>query len=327
MSEVLAPLPEGFEDRLRRIVPARRLDGVLARFAADPAVGLRVNPLRAELPAVVDELTRAGLSLTALPWYACGFTVPAAQRALLTAHPATGDGRVYVQSPSSMAAALALGAAPGEAVLDLAAAPGGKTTLLAAEMRNEGALSAVEPVRDRFFRLRATLARMGVTLAKTYAKDGADVGALVPERFDRVLLDAPCSSEARFDRRDPKSMAHWRVRKVHEAARKQARLIRSGFAALKPGGVMVYCTCSFAPEENEAVLHGLLAEHGDAVEVEDLALPVAHEPGLTAWDGDELDARVSRAARILPDEVMDGFFLCRVRKLASVAEEPRRRRR
>jgi len=324
---LLAPLPEGFEDRLRRIVPLPRLDAVLARFETDPAVGFRVNPLRAEVPAVTDELTRAGLTLTALPWYACGFTVPAAERALLTAHPAAGDGRVYVQSPSSMVAALALGAAPGESVLDLAAAPGGKTTLLAAEMRNEGALSAVEPVRDRFFRLRATLARMGVTLAKTYAKDGADVGALVPERFDRVLLDAPCSSEARFDRRDAKSMAHWRVRKVHEAARKQARLIRSGFAALKPGGVMVYCTCSFAPEENEAVLHGLLAEHGEAVEVEDLALPVDHAPGLTAWEGDDFDARVSRAARILPDAVMDGFFLCRVRKLASVAEEPRRRRR
>jgi len=92
-------------------------------------------------------------------------------------------------------------------------------------------------------------------------------------------------------------------------ARKQARLICSGFAALKPGGVMVYCTCSFAPEENEAVLHGLLAEHGDAVEVEDLALPVDHEPGLTAWEGDDFDPRVSRAARILPDEVMDGFFI------------------
>ena len=75
------------------------------------------------------------------------------------------------------------------------------------------------------------------------------------------------------------------------------------------------------------MLHGLLDEHGDAVEVEDLALPVAHEPGLTAWEGDDFDARVSRAARILPDAVMDGFFLCRVRKLASVAEEPRRRRR
>lgn len=326
MSAALAPLPEGFEERLRRVVPAARIDAVLARFETDGASAFRVNPLRAEVPAVQSDLTRSGLSPTPVSWCPWAFTVPASQRATLTAHPAAGDGRLYVQSLSSMVAALALEAAPGEAVLDLAAAPGGKTTLLAAMMRNEGVLSAVEPVRDRFFRLRATLDRMGVTIAKTYLKDGADVGALVPERFDRVLLDAPCSSEARFDRRDPQSMAHWRPRKVREAARKQARLLRSGFAALRVGGVMVYSTCSFAPEENEVVLSGLLAELGDAVELDALALPVPCEPGLTAWDGEALDARVSRGARILPDAVMDGFFLARLRKRSSAPAARGRRR-
>lgn len=315
----LAPLPEDFVARLARIVPAARLDAVLARFAEDTPTAFRVNTLRAGVAEVSDLLRAEGLLLTPVPWFGCAFTVPHAQRAALTAHPAAGDGRIYVQSLSSMAAALALEVSPGETVLDLAAAPGGKTTLLAAQMKNEGALSAVEPVRDRFFRLRATLDRMGVTIAKTYAKDGCDVGALVPERFDRVLLDAPCSSESRFDRRDPGSMAHWRLRKVREMARKQARLIRSGFEALKPGGTMVYSTCSFSPEENEAVVDGLLREVGDAAEVDALPLPVDAQPGLTAWDGEAYDPRLSRAARILPDAVMDGFFVCRLMKLRSTA--------
>lgn len=315
----LAPLPEGFSERLARIVPAERLDAVLARFAQDPATSFRVNTLKAGVTEVAELLRAEGLSLAAVPWFGCAFTVPHAQRAALTAHPAAGDGRLYVQSLSSMAAALALEVAPGETVLDLAAAPGGKTTLLAAQMKNEGALSAVEPVRDRFFRLRATLDRMGVTLAKTYQKDGCDVGALVPERFDRVLLDAPCSSESRFDQRDPESMGHWRLRKVREMARKQARLIRSGFEALKPGGTMVYSTCSFSPEENEAVVDALLREMGDAVEVDALSLPFPVQPGLTAWDGEGYDPRVARSARILPDAVMDGFFVCRLRKLRSTA--------
>lgn len=313
----LAPLPEDFAARLARIVPAARLDAVLARFAQDTPASFRVNPLKASVAEVRDLLRAEGLSLAEVPWFACAFAVPHAQRAALTAHPAAGDGRIYVQSLSSMAAALALEAAPGETVLDLAAAPGGKTTLLAAQMKNEGALSAVEPVRDRFFRLRGTLERMGVTIAKTYAKDGCDVGALVPERFDRVLLDAPCSSESRFDRRDPESMGHWRVRKVREMARKQARLIRSGFEALKPGGTMVYSTCSFAPEENEAVVDTLLHEVGDAAEVDALTLPFPVQPGLTTWDGEAYDPRVALSARILPDAVMDGFFVCRLRKLRS----------
>jgi 16S rRNA (cytosine1407-C5)-methyltransferase len=108
-----------------------------------------------------------------------------------------------------MLAPLALAPRPGETVLDLAAAPGGKTLQLAALMQNSGRLSAVEAVKGRFFRLRANLERGGVTNARTFLMDGRAVGRKCPEMFDRVLLDAPCSSEARFSRLDPRSWAHW----------------------------------------------------------------------------------------------------------------------
>lgn len=85
-----------------------------------------------------------------------------------------------------------------------------------------------------------------------------------PERFDRVLLDAPCSGESRIHQDDPASWQHWKLRKIKEQARKQYGLIRSAFAALKPGGTLLYCTCSFAPEENEAVVSDFLTDTPEA---------------------------------------------------------------
>lgn len=107
-------------------------------------------------------------------------------------------------------------------------------------MDNQGWLSAVEPVRDRYFRLKHNRGPTGGEHRHCYQKDGRAVGALTPGGLIRVLLDAPCSSEARFDLNDPDSMAHWSPGKVREVAHKQKRLLLSAIHALKPGGVLVY---------------------------------------------------------------------------------------
>ena len=143
------------------------------------------------------------------------------------------------------------------------------------------------------------------------------MGALTPERFDRVLLDAPCSSEARFDLNDPDSMAHWSPGKVREVAHKQKRLLLSAIHALKPGGVLVYSTCSFAPEENECIVHAALHKLGDAVEVTPVEIPVLHQPGLTEWDGKMLNPQLAHSVRVLPDSLVDGFYLARLVKQRS----------
>jgi 16S rRNA (cytosine1407-C5)-methyltransferase len=188
---------------------------------------------------------------------------------------------------------------------------------MAAAMDNSGRISAVEPVRARFHRLKANLARCGVANARLYLKDGRRVGRLVPERFDRVLLDAPCSTEAGFRAGAPQTWRHWGPRKLRETSRKQRGLILSAFQALRPGGVLVYCTCSFAPEENEAVVDHLLAEAGSSCRTEPVDLPpvVPVRPALARWEGRSFHPGVARAARILPDARFEGFFLCRLRKM------------
>ena len=311
-------LPAGFLERLRRIVPEAHFPRCARTFCETPATVFRVNPLRAETPEAETELRAAGFDLSQLPWPDGAFLVPAEQRRALTECPACRDGRLYIQNPASMVPPVVLDARPGERILDLCAAPGGKTLQLAGMMGNQGQISAVESVRSRFFRLRANLETHGATSVRTYLKDGRGVWRNCPEEFDRVLLDAPCSAEGRFNLGKPASYAYWSARKIREMQRKQQRLLYSAAQCLRPGGVLVYATCTFAPEENEVVVHGLLRKLGEGFRVDEVALPIdLVQPGLTNWKGKELTPELSQAVRILPDGVMEGFFICRLTKLTS----------
>jgi 16S rRNA (cytosine1407-C5)-methyltransferase len=177
-------------------------------------------------------------------------------------------------------------------------------------MENRGTLSAVEPIRQRMYRLADNLKRGGVTIARTYLMDGRQVGRKTPDRFHRVLLDAPCSSEARIRWNDPESYRYWSVRKVNEQARKQRGLLLAALQATRPGGRVLYCTCSFAPEENEAIVDHALRNFLPGTRLVDLQLPrVTHRPGLTDWQGEHFVDEIQCCRRILPSQETDGFFL------------------
>lgn len=308
----LPELPPAFTALLDALVPPALRAAVDASYVTPKPVHFRLNPLRAEPAATLAEL--AALAPVPVPGYPLTYRLPPQSRADLTHHPATTAGRLYIQGLASMAAVLALAPQPGESILDLAAAPGGKTSLIAVLMQNEGRLAAVEAVKARYFKLKANLERLGVSLARCYLKDGATVGRLTPARFNRVLLDAPCSSEARFTRLDPDSWRHWSPRKVKEMAHKQARLLHSAWAALKPGGCLVYCTCALSPEENEGVLDTFLQRHPDMAPEPFDPPGLTALPGLTRWQGQDLDARLTHARRLLPGPESDAFFICRLRK-------------
>lgn len=311
-------LPEAFVERLRAIVPEGRFEACCASFTRPMATTFRVNALRGTADQLQFELTRAGFDLQPFAWNPDAFCIPDAQRRALTESSACVEGRIYIQNLSSMIPPLVLDPRPGEEVLDLAAAPGGKTLHMAALMENSGRIGAVEAVRNRFFRLRDNLKRGGADIVQTYLKDGSKVWRQCPERFDRVLLDAPCSGEGLFQIDQPQSFAYWSPKKIAEMVRKQRRLLYSAIQSLKPGGVLVYSTCTFAPEENEGVVDHALTQFGEALEVADIELQFdAMEPGLTAWKERAFDPRLRAARRILPDGIMEGFFVCKLYKKSS----------
>jgi 16S rRNA C967 or C1407 C5-methylase (RsmB/RsmF family) len=173
--------------------------------------------------------------------------------------------------------------------------------------------------------MRANLKAQGASSVRTFLKNGEHVWRNRPEYFDRVLLDAPCSTEGRFQVNDPETYAYWSPAKIKEMSRKQNRLLYSAIQCLRPGGVLVYSTCSFAPEENELILEKALSTFGDAIELEpiDVTLDNVQAP-LKSWKGKPIKAGLTPVRRILPTDVMEGFFVGRIRKNASTINERRK---
>ena len=311
-------LPEAFLARLRRLVPPDRLPMVEAAFQEPRITAFRVNTLKADRDAVLAALEAEGIQPRPVAWYADAFQVaPEARAALLESRPYR-ERWIYVQDLASMLPPLVLAPEPDARVLDLCAAPGSKTLQLACLMQGRGEIAAVEVVRPRFYRLKANVQAYGAPNVRLYLQDGTRVGRYRPESFDYVLVDAPCSSEGRFHLSDPDTFAYWSPRKIREMARKQYRLLVSAVQSLRPGGVLVYATCTMAPEENEAVLDRLLRTFDGVLTVEPLDLPVSNQlPGLESWEGRSFHPDLRHARRILPTTEMEGFFLCRLRKRAS----------
>lgn len=322
------PFPTDFVARLRDLIPPEHLQKCLESFWGQRWVSFRVNTLKVTAQELEKELEALGISFQRVPWLPEAYLAPPENRETLVNSHAFLEGRIYIQDLSSMLAVHVLDPQPGEEILDLAAAPGGKTCQIAARMKNQGRIAAVEVIPQRLYKLVANLERSGVTIVKTYLADGRTIGKKTPNRFDRVLLDAPCSSEARFDARDPASWKHWNLRKIAECARKQKGLLLSALEAVRPGGLVLYCTCSFAPEENEAVVDHVLQQAQGGVFVEPLKIPLPNAiPGLTKWQGREYHPSLELACRILPTHEMHGFFMCRLRKGEEATETYRRRER
>ncbi|HEX9780423.1 MAG TPA: RsmB/NOP family class I SAM-dependent RNA methyltransferase [bacterium] len=313
-------LPEEFLERLRALVPPSRWQAIVRTFEEPPPATFRINRPSADPRAARTSLAADGFHAEPVAWCPGAFILRRGRLRDLQRTALYADGSIYVQSLSSLVPPLVMELEPGLDVLDLAAAPGSKTTQIACLMQGQGRLVANDQHRIRFFKLCANVRLQGLELIDTVNRYGEWFGTHQPDAFDRVLVDAPCSTEGRFQLREPASFRFWSRRKIHEMAHKQRRLLRAGLAALRPGGVLVYATCTFAPEENEAVLDHALGEFRDRVRLEPVRLPFANVlPGLARWEDRAFDPAVRLAVRILPTQEMEGFFVAKFRKVQSEA--------
>jgi len=220
-------------------------------------------------------------------------------------------GWVYGQEEVSAVPALVLDPGPGERVFDAAAAPGSKTTQLAALMDDTGLLAANDNNLGRLSALRSNAERCGVTNVVVTKQDARNV-SLKPfeeERFDRALVDAPCSCEGTI-RKNPDALEGWTRSHVEGIAGVQKGILKRAVEVTRPGGTVVYSTCTFAPEENEAVLDFVLGERDCRLVEFDLPDPLESSPGVTEWEGESFDLSVRRARRIYPHQNDTGGFFC-----------------
>ncbi|MFA5339908.1 MAG: RsmB/NOP family class I SAM-dependent RNA methyltransferase [Candidatus Omnitrophota bacterium] len=313
MKAVFYELPAEFIEKLKKIYPGT-FPKVFESFLHKKEQTFRVNYLKTGLEELKEDLDREGIRYRELHWPKGSFILRSEPKALRKSSLYTG-GKVYMQNVSSMIPPLLLDPRRGEKILDLCAAPGAKTSQIASLTGGEAELVAVEKMEIRHQKLLATLKIQGVGPAKVILADGMAIGKEYPGYFDKVLVDAPCSGEALFYLRDPKTFKPWSRKKVADLSHTQKVLIYSGISALRPGGELVYSTCTFSPEENEEVVDWALNKfEGLRAVPADIPLPNKVR-GLTSWEGKRFSGDLGLALRILPNEHMEGFFLAKLKKI------------
>ena len=292
----MIPLPSEFVQNIEEMLGCEA-PAFFASLEQPPTLALRINPARE------NALTAAEAFIDGpVPWARDGYYLRAGARP--GAGIAHAAGAFYLQEASAMVSAAILDARPGERVLDLCAAPGGKTTQIAAALAGEGLLISNEPEPSRAKVLAANLERMGVRNAAVTNAYPDALAARWPEYFDALLCDAPCSGEGMF-RREPDSRAEWRNASPAGCAKRQAEILDRAAELLRPGGRLVYSTCTFNKSENEETIAAFLARHPEFAP-EDFSLP-------------GVGASVDGCIRIWPHlQKGDGHFAAKLRKAGSV---------
>lgn len=305
-------LPELFLSRMETML-GEEFQEFLAGYQMPPVPSLRVNLLKGteqELRGKTDVLKEP------VPWAAGGFYCAEEERP--GKHPFHEAGVYYIQEASAMAPAAYLDAAPGEKVLDLCAAPGGKSTQIAAALRGEGLLICNEIHPQRAKILSENIERMGIRNALVVSHKPDFLAQRFPSYFDKVLVDAPCSGEGMF-RKKEEAVKEWSLENVKMCADRQKEILESAAAMLRPGGKMIYSTCTFAPEEDEETVCHFLRQHPE-FHLEEMEKFPGMSKGRAAF-GETDNQEVEKTIRLWPHKLKgEGHFVACFRKAGALPE-------
>ena len=328
-------LPNEFMKRMKILLKAD-YEKFYCSYQKEAVRGLRVNLLKGTKE---EFLKKSPFTLTPVLWESNGFSYLTQEHP--GKHPYHEAGVYYIQEPSAMAVAVLADSKPGEKVLDLCAAPGGKTTHLASQMKGKGLLVAneIHPIRAKI--LSQNIERMGIRNAVVTNEEPIFLKKYFPEFFDRIVVDAPCSGEGMF-RKDEIARSEWSLQNILLCAARQREILEHAAEMLKPGGRLVYSTCTFAPEEDEETILIFLEKHPEFsidLEVdEEKYRQMGFLQGCPEWieeirkaegqiiadsRGKSENAEVIRKTfRLFPDRVEgEGHFIAVLRKKGDLQEE------
>ena len=265
---------------------------------------IRVNTLK----TTVKEM-QSRIKLEPIPWCKEGFTVRDGFG--LGNLPEHFLGYFYIQGAASMIPPVVLGPQPGELVLDMCASPGSKTSQMAAMMENQGLIVANDNAISRLKPLTINLQRCGVANTVVSLMHGHRFRNL---QFDRILVDAPCSGIGTI-RKSYKTIAMWNPNFARKLAALQKNLVSTAIGCLKPGGTLVYSTCTLEPEEDEAVVSDILERHED-MKLEKISLDIKAGKPVEEFEGKKYSPEVKKCLRIWPqDNDTEGFFVSKFKKI------------
>ena len=280
-------------------------------------VTLRANTLLAGADEVAAALDATGLAFERVPWYADAFVLgEGASEKDLWELDVYKQGKVYLQSLSSMLPPLALAPRTGADILDMCAAPGGKTSEMAAlaagaDGVRAARITACELSHPRAEKLEHNLAKLGASNVQVMRCDASKLDGWFS--FDQVLLDAPCTGSGTVTSRDEHAAKHLRPELADGVERSQRALLDKGLEVLKAGGELVYSTCSVLPRENEDVVSWALKRHKDC-ELVGLGFPEG-ALGEGKFALPTLPCRLQGAVTVCPTKLYEGFFIAKIRKL------------
>jgi NOL1/NOP2/sun family putative RNA methylase len=305
-------LPDDFVAKMKNLLQDEA-ESFFATYNEEKANGLRLNPLKTSEDRFLSVFP---IPLERVPFCSNGFYYPAESQP--GKHPYHMAGLYYIQEPSAMFVAEVLNPKPGEKVLDLCAAPGGKSTQIASMMNNTGFLLANEIHPKRVKALSENIERLGITNTLVTNETPERLAERFLGYFDKILVDAPCSGEGMF-RKDPEAVNYWSCDHVQKCAHGQQHILEAAYAMLKEGGILVYSTCTFSPEENEQTVEQFLQNHPD---MELLPIEKHHgiQPGKAEWTKTNLQ-EISFTARLWPHYVKgEGHFVAKMKKVGPTRE-------
>ena len=298
-------LPKVFEERMKDML-GNEFAAYLASYENVRQYGLRINPLKIS----GKDLEETGyFHLQQIPWVRDGFFYQEEDQP--ARHPFYAAGLYYLQEPSAMTPASRLKIEPGERVLDLCAAPGGKATALGAALQGKGVLVANDISNARAKALLKNLEIFGIANAFVTNEIPGKLAENFEGFFDKVLVDAPCSGEGMF-RKDPAVMKTWDPERPEYFAKLQRDILKNAVRMLRPGGLLLYSTCTFAPVENEGSVSWLLENYPE-MELLEIEPYEGFSRGNPVWGNG--DIRLEKCVRIWPHKMKgEGHFLALLHK-------------
>lgn len=297
-------IPEFLKEKLENQYGTEIKDEILEGFKTKRKVTFRVNTLKATVKEVEEKLNAENIEFEKIVWSNEAFIIKSVREEEIKKLAIYEEGKIYLQSLSSMLPPIVLDPQEGSDILDMAAAPGGKTTQMAALSNNKAHITACEMNNIRIEKLKYNVDKQGATCVYIMPKDSRQIDDFFS--FDQILLDSPCSGSGTLEENNLNTEKYFTPKLVEKSTKSQYALLKKALKILKPGHEMVYSTCSILKEENEDIVKKVLKE------VKAEIVPIDFE-GINKLP--VLPVSLDGTICVMPTEEYEGFYIAKIRRL------------